>query len=117
MKVHQLIEALQRMPQDAEVLTHADNHTTGLGTNNDIRVAVASYSGYLGPAEVVVVGNWSGWNIGHWAGAVVPRAPVYEVLTWGDDKGELRERAIVHKPAHKEREWSYRDVPESWEFK
>lgn len=110
MTVAQLIEALREMPQDAEILTHANNHTTGLGANNDQRVAVATYC----KETVVVIGNWSGWSIGHWHGSVVPLEPVFQVQTWGEKKGELCRATIRHVPAHRAPRTTYEDVRESW---
>lgn len=98
MTVRQLIEALSALPQDAQILTHANNHTTGLGTNNTQHVAEAEYEG----AQVVVIGNWDGWNVGHWHGRIKPVSPVFFVRTWGEEAGELKRGRLVREPARTE---------------
>ncbi len=65
MKVSQLIEILQQMPQDAVVLTHANNHDTSpYGRIDDMRVAAGTVEfGGTEPApplNIVLIGNWTG---------------------------------------------------------
>lgn len=111
MTVAQLIEALQRMPPDAPILTHANNHSTGLGSNNDQRVALTLCSG----RPAVIIGNWDEYNVNGWGPEKVPRE-VWAVQTWGPRAGllvrgsmKLREETTR---AHTRRE----TIPAHWEF-
>lgn len=114
MTVAQLIEAFREMPQDAEILTHANNHTTGLGTNNDQAVALAT----LGKETVVLIGNWSSWNLRNWQsyGPKVQQ-PIFRVRTWGDEQGKLVRCEVAHCPEHVVTRQRSERVEESWELK
>lgn len=58
MKVSQLIEALQAMPPDADIITHANNHHCGW--DDTIRVGLVR----CGSREpVVCIGNWSDFHL------------------------------------------------------
>lgn len=91
MKVAQLIQALNLMPQDAEVLTHANSHTTGLGSNSTIAVTHATY-GSRQQASVVVIGNWSRYSVMSvsWrCSELIPSGPVLYVPGLGAGAGQL----------------------------
>jgi ribosomal protein L35AE/L33A len=60
MKVSQLIEALQSMPPDADIITHANNHTAG--RDDTMRVGLVREVNNRGE-PVVCVGNWSAYHL------------------------------------------------------
>ena len=93
MTVAQLIDALKHMPPDAPVITHANNHSTGLGTNNDQRVASRVVYG----REVVIIGNWSSYNVNGWEKESIP-SEVWSVKTWGKRAGLLVRGSIKLAP-------------------
>lgn len=66
MKVAQLIEMLQQMPQEAEVLTHANNHQTspyGKGENMRVAAGTVKFGDNTPPRDIVLIGNWSGLTL------------------------------------------------------
>lgn len=114
MKVSQLIEILQKMPPDVDIVTHANNHTTN--HDDGMMVGLARLTNYKEPPAVVIVGNWQGWNIGHWHGSVTIDGPTYRVASKRYDRndGEIHEVRLRHVPAG--RRATYEPTPERWEF-
>lgn len=103
MKVSQLIEALQAMPQDADIVTHANNHTASRG--DTMKVALQTDG-------AVIFGNWHD----NAARGEVISGDVYSVSNYGDRKGQLTVCWFVRIPAHRRRRDEFIDVPETWEL-
>ena len=84
MKVSQLIEALQHMPPDVEVVTHANNHTTS--DRATMRVALFG--------SRCVVGNWgTPGGLGR-----PPPTDIYAVRNYGPTDSRLVIEKYVTKP-------------------
>lgn len=103
MKVAQLIEALQKMPQDADVVTHANSHTTS--ASESVRVGLVS--------KAVVVGNWHEFAMMNWKGTSLrPSGESLVVYNWGDDRGKLIRQRHILEPKHTEQRLALVDVEE-----
>lgn len=108
MKVSQLIEVLGRMDPEAEIVTHANNHTT----NPDSAVTVGVADHYEGK-EVVVIGNWRADSFRD--RNLVPKGIVWRVRAYGDDPGMLNPYRLEHIPATQDR-FRFPVTSESWSF-
>jgi hypothetical protein len=101
MKVAQLIEALQAMPQDLEVVTHANNHHTSHG--DGMRVAVLRRSGQFDHVpSFVCIGNWTSYHLPHDNGCgafQLPTGPIYAVRNYGESIGQLIQERPLRKPS------------------
>ena len=58
MKVAQLIEALRAMPQDAEVLTYANNHWTSYSDTARVGAGLMCFANPALNRVGVLIGNW-----------------------------------------------------------
>ncbi len=96
MKVSDLIQALQRMPQDAEILTHANNHHTSQGETMRVGLAqnVFSKAGGL----FVFVGNWNDYTLRQLEGTYKFAPTSWAVVR--DKSGKLVEEEHVFEPEH-----------------
>ena len=106
MKVHQLIEALRAMPQDADIVTHASNHSSRVDDTMVVGLAKDNCK-----REVVVVGNWI-WVGRHHA----PIGRVFMTNGYGDDAGKMLERVVRHVPEQRVPRTTYERREERWEL-